>query len=46
VLVVLLLPSGLVPSLLRWRNRRSAASVSDRQARSTRRRRGHRGELK
>jgi urea transport system permease protein len=46
VLVVLLLPSGLVPSLLRWRNRRSAASVSGRQARSTRRRRGHRGELK
>jgi ABC-type branched-subunit amino acid transport system permease subunit len=46
VLVVLLLPSGLVPSLLRWRHRRSVASVNGRQARSTRRRRGHRGDAK
>jgi len=40
VLVVLLLPSGLLPALGRWRARRERASVSRRQATSTRRRRG------
>ena len=40
VLVVLLLPSGLLPALTRWRGRRDRASVSRRQAGSTRRRRG------
>ncbi len=40
VLVVLLLPSGLLPALGRWRERRDRASVSRRQASSTRRRRG------
>ena len=44
ILVVLLLPSGLLPALARWRARRDQASVSRRQASSTRRRRGHRGE--
>jgi ABC-type branched-subunit amino acid transport system permease subunit len=43
VLVVLLLPSGLLPTLARWRERRSRASVSRRQASSTRRRRSARG---
>jgi ABC-type branched-subunit amino acid transport system permease subunit len=42
VLVVLLLPSGLLPTLARWRDRRAVASVSRRQATSTRRRRGQR----
>ena len=40
VLVVLLLPSGLLPALGRWRARRERASVSRRQATSARRRRG------
>ncbi|MEP7303648.1 MAG: branched-chain amino acid ABC transporter permease, partial [Caldimonas sp.] len=44
VLVVLLLPSGLLPALTRWRHRRERASVSRRQASSTRRRRGQRGD--
>ena len=44
ILVVLLLPSGLLPALSRWRARRDRASVSRRQASSTRRRRGHRGD--
>ena len=44
VLVVLLLPSGLLPALSRWRHRRERASVSRRQASSTRRRRGQRGD--
>jgi branched-chain amino acid transport system permease protein len=43
VLVVLLLPSGLLPALTRWRARRDVARVSRRQASSTRRRRGQRG---
>ena len=41
VLVVLLLPSGLLPTLLRWRARRELASLGRRQAASTRRRRTH-----
>jgi branched-chain amino acid transport system permease protein len=44
VLVVLLLPSGIWPTLGRWRARRATASVSRRQAASTRRRRGRQGE--
>jgi len=44
VLVVLLLPRGLVPTLLRWRERRAIASISRRQASSVRRRRGARSE--
>src|SRR4029079_6115032 len=44
VLVVLLLPSGLLPALTRWRARRDVARVSRRQASSTRRRRGQRGD--
>ncbi|MEO7335555.1 MAG: branched-chain amino acid ABC transporter permease [Caldimonas sp.] len=44
VLVVLLLPSGLLPALTRWRNRRDLARVSRRQAGSTRRRRGQQGD--
>ena len=44
ILVVLLLPSGLLPALSRWRARRDRASVSRKQASSTRRRRGHRGD--
>jgi urea transport system permease protein len=44
VLVVLLVPSGLLPALTRWRTRREQASVSRRQAGSTRRRRGQRGD--
>jgi branched-chain amino acid transport system permease protein len=44
ILVVLLLPSGLLPALTRWRARREQRSVSRRQATSTRRRRGHRGD--
>ena len=44
VLVVLLLPSGLLPALTRWHARRDRASVSRRQAGSTRRRRGQRSE--
>jgi hypothetical protein len=43
VLVVLLLPSGLLPALTRWRARRDVARVSRRQASSTRRRRSQRG---
>jgi len=44
VLVVLLLPSGMLPAFSRWRVRRERAVVSRRQASSTRRRRGVRGE--
>jgi branched-chain amino acid transport system permease protein len=44
VLVVLLLPRGLLPTLTRWRQRREVASVSRRQASSTRRRRGARSD--
>lgn len=44
VLVVLLLPRGLLPTLTRWRERQSVASVTRRQANSTRRRRGHRAD--
>jgi branched-chain amino acid transport system permease protein len=43
VLVVLLLPRGLWPTLARWRERRATASVSRRQAASARRRRGGNG---
>ena len=45
VLVVLLLPSGMLPAFSRWRARRDRAVVSRRQASSTRRRRGVRGEV-
>jgi hypothetical protein len=44
VLVVLLLPSGLLPTLLRWRERRGRARASRRQAGSTRRRRATRSD--
>ncbi|HEX6018713.1 MAG TPA: branched-chain amino acid ABC transporter permease [Burkholderiaceae bacterium] len=44
VLVVLLLPRGILPTLLRWREQRVAATISRRQASSARRRRGARGE--
>ena len=44
VLVVLLLPRGLLPTLARWRERRTMAVIGRRQASSTRRRRGVRGE--
>jgi urea transport system permease protein len=44
VLVVLLLPRGLLPTLARWRQRQAVASVSRRQASSTRRRRGTRSD--
>jgi len=44
VLVVLLLPRGLLPTLARWRERRTMAVISRRQASSTRRRRGARGD--
>jgi branched-chain amino acid transport system permease protein len=43
VLVVLLLPSGILPTLTRWRERRARASVSRRQATSSRRRRAPTG---
>jgi branched-chain amino acid transport system permease protein len=43
VLVVLLLPRGLLPALLRWRVRRDHARVGRRQAVSPRRRRGRGG---
>ena len=44
VLVVLLLPSGLLPTLSRWRERRELAHASRRQAASARRRRAQRSE--
>ena len=44
ILVVLLLPSGLLPTLTRWRQRRELAHASSRQAASTRRRRAHRSD--
>ena len=44
VLVVLLLPRGILPTLTRWRERRAQASVSRRQATSVRRRRTPRSE--
>jgi branched-chain amino acid transport system permease protein len=44
VLVVLLLPRGLLPTLARWRERHTMAAINRRQASSTRRRRGARGE--
>jgi len=44
ILVVLLLPSGLLPALTRWRTRRSHAQVNRRQASSARRRRGQRSD--
>jgi len=44
VLVVLLLPRGILPTALRWRERRLTATISRRQASSARRRRGARGE--
>ena len=44
VLVVLLLPRGLLPTLTRWRERRATASATRRHAKSTRRRRDHREE--
>src|SRR5262249_1660402 len=43
VLVVLLLPRGIWPTLTRWRDRRLPASVSRRQAASAGRRRGANG---
>jgi branched-chain amino acid transport system permease protein len=39
VLVVLLLPRGILPTILRWRERRTMASITKRQASSVRRRR-------
>jgi branched-chain amino acid transport system permease protein len=45
VLVVLLLPRGMLPTLLRWRQRRTMASISKRQATSVRRRRSVRGDV-
>ncbi len=45
VLVVLLLPRGLLPTLTRWRERRAMAVINRRQASSTRRRRGARGDM-
>jgi urea transport system permease protein len=44
VLVVLLLPRGLLPTLARWRERRTMAVIGRRQASSTRRRRGARSD--
>jgi branched-chain amino acid transport system permease protein len=44
VLVVLLLPRGLLPTLARWRQRQAVASISRRQASSTRRRRAARSD--
>ena len=44
VLVVLLLPRGLLPTLVRWRERRAMANINRRQASSTRRRRGTRSD--
>jgi len=44
VLVVLLLPRGLLPTLARWRQRQTVASLSRRQASSTRRRRAPRSD--
>lgn len=44
VLVVLLLPSGIVPSFVRWRQRRAQAAAARNKASSTRRRRRHHGE--
>jgi branched-chain amino acid transport system permease protein len=43
VLVVLLLPRGLWPTLTRWRERQARATISKRQAGSTRRRRAAQG---
>jgi branched-chain amino acid transport system permease protein len=40
VLVVLLVPRGLLPTLMRWRERSARASINRRQASSARRRRG------
>jgi len=45
VLVVLLLPRGLLPTLTRWRERRAMAVINRRRASSTRRRRGARGDM-
>jgi hypothetical protein len=44
VLVVLLLPRGILPTLLRWRHQRAIASISKRQASSVRRRRSVRSD--
>jgi branched-chain amino acid transport system permease protein len=44
VLVVLLLPRGMLPTLARWRQRRAMASIGRRQASSTRRRRATRSD--
>ena len=44
VLVVLLLPRGILPTILHWRQRRTIASISKRQASSARRRRGVRSD--
>lgn len=44
VLVVLLIPSGIVPTFLRWRQRRGQAVAARNKASSTRRRRRHHGE--
>jgi branched-chain amino acid transport system permease protein len=44
VLVVLLLPRGLLPTLARWRERRTMAVIGRRQASRTRRRRGARSD--
>jgi branched-chain amino acid transport system permease protein len=45
VLVVLLLPRGILPTLLRWRQRSTMASISRRQASSVRRRRSARSDV-
>lgn len=44
VLVVLLLPSGIVPTFLRWRQRRGAVAAARSKAGSVRRRRRSQGE--
>lgn len=44
VLVVLLLPSGIVPTFMRWRQKRSQATAARHRASSTRRRRRQHGD--
>lgn len=44
VLVVLLLPSGIVPTFVRWRQRRAQAVAARNRASSTRRRRRQQGD--
>ena len=44
VLVVLLLPRGILPTLMRWRQQRTMAGITKRQASSVRRRRSVRSD--